>query len=1168
MAAVTGTRNAGGPPAPKIASLGERQFRALLDHGTAEDIADALLTLDEPARRALTPLLPARTTPDSEAALLVAGAGCVSGADRLVAWLRSRRFRRHPSEQTLDALVRVMSAPGRPRVTTVAGALARQLGPRAAWPGEWAVTEALLRSAEIPPPVTDALARRWIREAATAGGPIRTAATVTGTIRATAGSPIREAATADGPIRATPGSPIREAATAGGPIRATATAGGFALAARLAADPWLDRLLPRVFFPPAGVSLDHRWPPALAALASDGRLARGTLLRLAVRRLSDPSRAGSFSAVVALHEMLSPTPGELAKHRADYRSLLTSPHAAVRALAKQALAALESAKRPAKQSPAAPASAPPRRSEPSPAKPAAPAPSRSRSKPATSTPATSTPSRSRSKPAAPAPPSTGPEPAASAPPTSRPRPSRTRSAPSRPKSPPAASAPSRRPKPPATSSAPSRRPKAVAAPPPEPPAPKPPAPDPAPPSSSEPAAYPDTEAVFEESTDPSTPPVTETIAQPDASPAPPAPEAPAPRSVAPTPSRIRVFPAAPARPVADPMPPPIASVTELATEMAARRTDPWEPVALERLLAGLVAFAVSDRPAATDALLPLLDDTASPLDDLILGFRSGTQKIGPGSEAPAPPPRYRRSWETNTDPLRDNGTGDLVLTSRSAEAGPIGRVRRRPAVPAPQAMVLARVRELATQLATGSPRALLATPATVDGHVSPARLLFRLLEAERDGWQPGPYDLTQALLRLPRHVDVGIAEAASRLVSPAGRRYAAWLRAGGLTDPVTTVSTAPAEPGRRLVTFLRIVPPIVAPDSTDPAPAAATTAAPAGAPADVLRQLLTEPPEVRAPERPTHPTPRTHPSPTTLSPVVPSPTALSPTIPSPTTLSPTILNPTTLSPLVPNPTAHPSPTGDSTSGDTTPTDGPEPDMRCWPMVLPSHRDIVAAHCVPHLGRSARAGEVLLALARAEGPFGPAMAVALARGLVSARAAEREAATEALLHLAGHGGLDAALLARELRVLIVAEPDRTTPPGDAHDVAVAVAKPDRRTTSPGDAHGLAVAEPHRRTMPPDDPDRLAEGLAGAGPAAAVAEVLAALGRADAWHLAWAIAYDVVPAMLRLERAPAGASALVAVAAEAAEAIGARADLPEVAAAAGRASDPSLRAEAVRLARATL
>jgi hypothetical protein len=96
--------------------------------------------------------------------------------------------------------------------------------------------------------------------------------------------------------------------------------------------------------------------------------------------------------------------------------------------------------------------------------------------------------------------------------------------------------------------------------------------------------------------------------------------------------------------------------------------------------------------------------------------------------------------------------------------------------------------------------------------------------------------------------------------------------------------------------------------------------------------------------------------------------------------------------------------------------------------------------------------------------------------------------------------------------------------------------------------------------------LAQEVAGAGRAAAVAEVLAALGRAGSWHLAWAIAYDIVPAMLRLETAPAGASALVAVAAEAAEAIGARADLPEVAEASRRVSDPSLRAEAVRLARA--
>jgi hypothetical protein len=87
-----------------------------------------------------------------------------------------------------------------------------------------------------------------------------------------------------------------------------------------------------------------------------------------------------------------------------------------------------------------------------------------------------------------------------------------------------------------------------------------------------------------------------------------------------------------------------------------------------------------------------------------------------------------------------------------------------------------------------------------------------------------------------------------------------------------------------------------------------------------------------------------------------------------------------------------------------------------------------------------------------------------------------------------------------------------------------------------------------------------------PAEAVAEELAALGRAGAWHLVWALAYDVVPAVLRLEPVPAGASALVAVAAEAAEATGVRADLAEVTVAAAHAGDPSLRAAASRLARA--
>nr|WP_296069339.1 hypothetical protein [uncultured Actinoplanes sp.] len=116
------------------------------------------------------------------------------------------------------------------------------------------------------------------------------------------------------------------------------------------------------------------------------------------------------------------------------------------------------------------------------------------------------------------------------------------------------------------------------------------------------------------------------------------------------------------------------------------------------------------------------------------------------------------------------------------------------------AMTADRVRELSAQLGTGGPPVLLATPATRDGFTDPARLLFRLAEAERDGWQPGPYDLAQALLRLPRDAGRAIVGRADRLVSPAGRRFARWLRAGGLPDPVVTVETA--ADGHRAATFL------------------------------------------------------------------------------------------------------------------------------------------------------------------------------------------------------------------------------------------------------------------------------------------------------------------------------------------------------------------------------
>ena len=82
---------------------------------------------------------------------------------------------------------------------------------------------------------------------------------------------------------------------------------------------------------------------------------------------------------------------------------------------------------------------------------------------------------------------------------------------------------------------------------------------------------------------------------------------------------------------------------------------------------------------------------------------------------------------------------------------------------------------------------LLATPTLADGHLDPEVLVGRLERLEAAGTEPGPYDLAQALLRLPRDAagaDSAVTARAERLTSPAGGTVAAVLRAGGIADPV------------------------------------------------------------------------------------------------------------------------------------------------------------------------------------------------------------------------------------------------------------------------------------------------------------------------------------------------------------------------------------------------
>ncbi|MEE6258736.1 DUF6493 family protein [Plantactinospora sonchi] len=353
----------------------------------------------------------------------------------------------------------------------------------------------------------------------------------------------------------------------------------------------------------------------------------------------------------------------------------------------------------------------------------------------------------------------------------------------------------------------------------------------------------------------------------------------------------------------EPAPPPVASVGELAGEVSRLRREWTDPVLLERVLAGLVHWFRVDRAGLVAALAP----DAPPWN--------------------GPPWNVLRAVVGRDDPETD------------PRVNPVSPV----AEPAPRVLLHRRLAELAARFrADTPPPALLATPAAVNGQVDPERLLGLLVAAERDGWQPGEADLTQALLRLPRDASTpALRAAAAVLRSPAGRRLHHWLDQGGLPDPVVDtvlVRRRPCthrggsyygyrcwcldQPDFRLVTEVR----------------------PAAAEWPVPPDLVT------------------------------------------------------------------LPAGDAARYRAYGVHWAPEDLTLWPSVLPSHREVAAAHVQPYVapsGDSDRNGgtEALPALARGDGPFGPAMALCLAYGLAARRDADRLRAVDAVVLLAGRGQFD-------------------------------------------------------------------------------------------------------------------------------------------------------------------
>ena len=759
----------------------EREQRA----GAASDELD-----EQPAE-------PAPQRADREAALLVAGAGCLPRATDIASWLRSRRFRAEPTGSTVAAVVRVLRAPGRPRLADVARELAARLRTRDTERGAWTLTAAALRSAELPPPLTEAFVLGWVRDLNAAG-------------------------TRDVPVPAS------------GPLADESVR----FAARLGGDPWFDALSALALETPrAAAELGDAWPPALAVLAGTGRVDGAALVGLLVRRMGSGDRGAAMRPVLATWRRLAPSLDECAEHRAGLLAALAGSSSPVAGTAQRALRNLDDAGRLDAASVTAAAEAVLARGEKKLLRAQLAWLDRAAARHPEAAPALLTAVAARLG-AAP-----GDDLA-------------------------------------------DRSLRVLGH--------HPGAPE---------ALRPVTDHLggdLRRRAD-------EMLGAISVPPAPRFPPAP--------------IPYAPARLT------PLTTLAELADEVDLLADGPLLPVPLERVLAATVAFTAADPdvPAAVFAAL----SPGSPLA-LLRGAPAGT------APDDAPPP---------------------------------------------QQMILHRIRELAGQLAARRlPPVLLATPATVDGHVEPARLLFRLAAAERDGWQPGRHDLAQALLRLPRAAEPAVHTAAARLRSPAGRHFAARLRQLDAPLPVVTGLALPDG-------LLAVGPP--GPRAGDPA--------------------------------------------------------------------------------------------------------------CWPMVLPSHRELVAAHLLTS-APGAGAG-TLTALARITGPFGPATALALAHGLTTAAAD----AVAAVAHLARHGGLDAALLGRELALL------------------------------PG---------PH---------DRLVDALAD-------------LARGGAQHAVWAVLRTVVPALLRQDRPPAALPDLLALATATATAIGARADLPELSAVATRPERTRLKHEAARLARA--
>ncbi|WP_433790023.1 DUF6493 family protein [Actinoplanes sp. CA-252034] len=237
------------------------------------------------------------------------------------------------------------------------------------------------------------------------------------------------------------------------------------------------------------------------------------------------------------------------------------------------------------------------------------------------------------------------------------------------------------------------------------------------------------------------------------------------------------------------MPAPITTAAELAEEIAVLVHEE-SGVRWEQVLAALVALHADGRRDELAAVLtPLLERYPGELGEHSWNVGEPLACLGVAIRVATGLPRdhdthrqlygaVRTAWQEG----RRGGSGSELSS-------------------APDGVLALRVAEIAVHLNGSMMPMLVATPTHVNGSLDPEVLSDRLSRAEGEGWQPWPFDLEQALLRLPRNgVPAEVVAGAGALTSPAGRQFAQWLAGGGLPDPVSELFVqVPASNGHGFV---------------------------------------------------------------------------------------------------------------------------------------------------------------------------------------------------------------------------------------------------------------------------------------------------------------------------------------------------------------------------------